>query len=264
MWGSWFKHRAAAHRPRHHVLARSRVMSHAAHHRHTKHTWAGHRPFAQPPSTCQTSGRRHFKGCGRLVLWDSQRPPRHSSMCFESLSGTLEKNKQTNKNKNKQPPSPHTLRPLFPLCCVVRWSPSGNPLVCILIYHECACTSNQLTPHTWQSCDTAFLRTVEPTFVYFVHRFVRHMKYNSYFRSILNILVCWTARFQEESVGQKSQTSLLKSMTNCLLDHPSFTAGRTVFCVHSTRRAVVRVHSTWRPAGERVSCFTALHTFIAL
>ena len=99
MWGSWFKHRAAAHRPSHHVLARSWVMSHAAHRRHAKHTWAGHRPFDQPPSTCQTSGRRHFKGCGRLVLWDSQRPPRHSSMCIESLSGTLEKKKQTNKNK---------------------------------------------------------------------------------------------------------------------------------------------------------------------
>ena len=71
-------------------------------------------------------------------------------------------------------------------------------------------------------------------------------------------------QIQEESVGQESQTSLLKSMTNCLLDHPSFTAGHAVFGVHSMWRAVVRVHSTWRPAGERVSCFTALHTFIAL
>ena len=104
MWGSWFKPRASAHRPRHHMLARSRVMSHAAHRRHAKHTWAGHRPFDQPPSTCQTSIRRHFKGCGRRVLWDSQRPLRHSSMCFESLSGTLEKNKQ----KQTPPPPPPT------------------------------------------------------------------------------------------------------------------------------------------------------------
>ena len=135
---------------------------------------------------------------------------------------------------------------------IVRGFPSGNPLVCILIYLECACVSNELKPHTWQSVvQHGFLTNFIYTFfVHFVCRFVRHICYNSSFRSILNL----SFHGLPDSRGiclVESQTAWLKSMTKFLLDLLSFTP-----CEQ-------HMAASW---WEGHSCFKdwPQHTFIAL